>query len=1552
MAFEFRSDVLQVLDNLQSQVDSTRRQKQRTHRAVSPRGTSTPTQGTPSRPDILASPATTTTSFLRSSTPSRGATGIRSGSARTSSRASTPPPQTQVNPVPTTRFESLLSAVAAGMVQQAQLPSRAPPRQSAQFHLDREPRQHTPEPPAPLQTHTTLFSAVNPESTKPWQRPTEQKAKAPKPLLPTDITLGPSCVLRVFSATGIGCQSITQTIAGVGVAPSNSNTARNSSRPQSAAAVWCTNTQREKAATCVLELSLKALYGEGNDAISAAHDALLYFVSDNALPTISRCIVGTSPHPNAGWQIVADQPCPAPQRSVDPLCRQAVLIDSTRLHKYMQLTLAPEPGSGHNTRVVFLTVTLSPTQRRIPPPALRRQSFSGPSLSTPQRALIQRQNVESIQLAPAPVYSGDEVDEEDAQLDVCAGCNGVIDGDVTTALDKKWHPRCFTCAACSREIKAQKFTVQGQGVYHLECRPVSTALLVLDQKSATAALSVRQATAEGAGQQPQQPMRQLIQSHLRLSDEQHLQDIRDKLLLKLQQKQLQTTAPLTGSPGSGTPTAAPATPNERSGAAANVLFLGSTPDSPPPAPKSAVPQPFQQPAPAPAVKQPVTPTENHKSPLKHLGPQSHFSEASVNPIAAKSPPSPVAQNEITGSHNVSHLHTSPLSLEAAFRGVGPMDSPQRSRRFKKRRSHTTHRQHGDTTYTTDSDTDESVPQHHPPMMVIPEAPTDRQPRQVQAERYPQPTQIYSPRQPVETLSPPLIGPGRSATGSHQRSASQPAPSTGGPAGLRDTVRGNTPKKSENGLPEPSRQNPPPRKCSTPLPREELRIDTASVAAIQSGKAVARNPPSVENALQLHSSPAPPQPLGLPPRPVATKLSDVGTIQPRRRSEQMPHRADEFAIPGNSGHSPTIKASAADFRPSHTFAIKPDQATPRIGPGGNRTSPDISHHGIIAARPPSRSSDPGLGPPSSARKQSWEAEPIGTLSPRSSSAPPPGLAQLAVAWEAASHKDQGATTSPFSVAVPSSSGSLLKYLHPQPGNDRHNPRSPEASFASPLRDFGSAKKVQDIPTLWKPSPKQSQPMAADESESQSDDTELRPATAAGTVLSRKQAKRMQKKQLKRALKAQNKASERADAALHIHLTTQPLSPDRDVARTDASVGAESPGEGLSHHRLVWSQLRSIVQQVHQTPNGSAPTRVVFYPNTNFGSLARVFSMPRYSVFLLTDFYVHFEQTSSLADRKRECVELLEHYMPADIELSEVSSISSCTLFCLRKRNGGVSGSEKWILLHYEHPLEVIRRYVRHCRTWLRLHCFLDFENSLFEQLITEVVDLAGETTEALSGNRSEPSLLYYTDHLHVFAPFFGDEFRQHPLQGFTYQGLRFAGHMEGRHGFLRLTVTRHTPEHYLWRRSAMAVYQQFRIEVGDIDVHLHFINLADYLNQFDATGIPFSALLLSRRCNTMLTRLLSPDLLHAVTERVHFVGSDFFKPKAAGGNSGTSALQLLNIADQYRCESVATTAFGEGEHDRMMDEIYVWTGRFPKQIHVFYMEPSDFSDIRPHFELVA
>ena len=53
--------------------------------------------------------------------------------------------------------------------------------------------------------------------------------------------------------------------------------------------------------------------------------------------------------------------------------------------------------------------------------------------------------------------------------EVCTQCLKPITGTVTTALGKKWHPDCFTCARCRLPILTAQFSAKDGLAYHIHC---------------------------------------------------------------------------------------------------------------------------------------------------------------------------------------------------------------------------------------------------------------------------------------------------------------------------------------------------------------------------------------------------------------------------------------------------------------------------------------------------------------------------------------------------------------------------------------------------------------------------------------------------------------------------------------------------------------------------------------------------------------------------------------------------------------------------------------------------------------------------------------------------------------------------------------------------------------------------------------------------------------------------------------------------------------------------------------------------------------------------
>eukprot|EP00906_Rhabdomonas_costata_P019544 RCo028517 len=54
--------------------------------------------------------------------------------------------------------------------------------------------------------------------------------------------------------------------------------------------------------------------------------------------------------------------------------------------------------------------------------------------------------------------------------EVCFKCGKPITGTVTTALNEKWHPDCFTCGLCNLPILTSQFSSRDGIAYHIHCQ--------------------------------------------------------------------------------------------------------------------------------------------------------------------------------------------------------------------------------------------------------------------------------------------------------------------------------------------------------------------------------------------------------------------------------------------------------------------------------------------------------------------------------------------------------------------------------------------------------------------------------------------------------------------------------------------------------------------------------------------------------------------------------------------------------------------------------------------------------------------------------------------------------------------------------------------------------------------------------------------------------------------------------------------------------------------------------------------------------------------------
>jgi len=73
---------------------------------------------------------------------------------------------------------------------------------------------------------------------------------------------------------------------------------------------------------------------------------------------------------------------------------------------------------------------------------------------------------------PSPLPPGDgavtrsqsepPADAPNAKLEVCAGCGKNIMGDISHAMNKKWHIYCFVCASCNATVSDEYYETDGR----------------------------------------------------------------------------------------------------------------------------------------------------------------------------------------------------------------------------------------------------------------------------------------------------------------------------------------------------------------------------------------------------------------------------------------------------------------------------------------------------------------------------------------------------------------------------------------------------------------------------------------------------------------------------------------------------------------------------------------------------------------------------------------------------------------------------------------------------------------------------------------------------------------------------------------------------------------------------------------------------------------------------------------------------------------------------------------------------------------------------------
>jgi hypothetical protein len=76
---------------------------------------------------------------------------------------------------------------------------------------------------------------------------------------------------------------------------------------------------------------------------------------------------------------------------------------------------------------------------------------------------------------------------------------------------------------------------------------------------------------------------------------------------------------------------------------------------------------------------------------------------------------------------------------------------------------------------------------------------------------------------------------------------------------------------------------------------------------------------------------------------------------------------------------------------------------------------------------------------------------------------------------------------------------------------------------------------------------------------------------------------------------------------------------------------------------------------------------------------------------------------------------------------------------------------------------------------------------------------------------------------------------------------------------------------------------------------------------------------------------------------------YFRPSTKIGWGSIDSLRwLLGECTRRRWETVGTTAFGEGKHADFLPLLTDFDGPYPSCIRIFYLEDSDFEDLKPVF----
>ncbi|KAJ9435882.1 hypothetical protein DIPPA_26517, partial [Diplonema papillatum] len=188
-------------------------------------------------------------------------------------------------------------------------------------------------------------------------------------------------VQKLVSATGTGCCNVVQ------VRELHEKTDKGNAKGRGG--VWSTNTVKDAHAECTLQLNPKYyLLNPPKEAglesgTKLAYDALVHVVTDNAIPTISRCDISSGQHPHTGMTSFASVECFAQgqkSRNVDGadakdviLHKQSITVPGKFVAPFLKLSFkARDNGlyfesAAATHRIVYLAVVRGERYTVIPP---------------------------------------------------------------------------------------------------------------------------------------------------------------------------------------------------------------------------------------------------------------------------------------------------------------------------------------------------------------------------------------------------------------------------------------------------------------------------------------------------------------------------------------------------------------------------------------------------------------------------------------------------------------------------------------------------------------------------------------------------------------------------------------------------------------------------------------------------------------------------------------------------------------------------------------------------------------------------------------------------------------------------------------------------------------------------------------------------------------------------------------------------------------------------------------------------------------------------------